>query len=35
MSDDDKKNTIDSIMKMLEDTGILDEIKKARGLVTG
>ena len=28
MSDDDKKKTIDSIMKMLEDTGILDEIKK-------
>ena len=28
MSDDDKQKTIDSIMKMLEDTGILDEIKK-------
>jgi uncharacterized coiled-coil protein SlyX len=28
MSDDDKQKTIDNIMKMLEDTGILDEIKK-------
>ena len=28
MSVDDKTKTIDSIMKMLEDTGILDEIKK-------
>ena len=28
MSVDDKQKTIDSIMKMLEDTGILDEIKK-------
>ena len=28
MPNDDKKETIDKIMKMLEDTGILDEIKK-------